>query len=187
MAEVQTQEKDPVLDGLVGLLKEFKTHKKRLALRSASLAELAAKDELIGKALAAAVVELSQELHDTALSFQEDLARICLLAFQEADDDDADEDEDGDEELDSVLLPADAATIRRSLGTLDSMLDGSLGYANLTPDERKTLLAHKRECKNAFELVDAITLIEGDDPADEIANDDEPGDGGDEAEPAPTN
>ena len=174
------EEKDPVLDGFQGLLNEFGEHKKRLSLRAAEIETLRAEGKLDPEALGKIVVELFNELHDTTLSFQEDAARLAYLGFGDDGGDVDDEGLDEDEELDSLLLTADAAMLRRVVSTSRDMLTGALAAPTLEAEERKGLERFKKDADRALELIDEI-----EDKGDAEEDDEEGGKGGD-AEASPS-
>lgn len=190
MPEATTEEgKDPVLEGLETILAEFKSHKERVAARRREVNDLYAAGTLDEKALGKIVLELYSEIHDTALSFQEDVARIVYSAFAEAalEEDDDEEPLDDDDELDSVLLPGDAALLVSVLSDHDEILKNMLTNADqigLPPEEKKRVAGMKKQAEEALALVEEITVLADADAAE--GEDDEEGD--DEAEePAPAN
>src|SRR5262245_57155247 len=108
MAETDTTQKkaDPGLLELQAMLSEFKQHKARLDARKGDVKKKLEAGELDSKELGALVVELFSEVHDTALSFQEDLVSLVLREWQAEGAGPGDE-EDDDDEIDSFLLAGD--------------------------------------------------------------------------------
>lgn len=181
--EQTTPETDPVLDGLQALLKEFQLHKERLGLRRNEIRSMLADGKLSEPSeLGKLVSELYEELADTALSFQEDVTRVVYTAFAESPGDDEEEDDEEeaiDDEVDSVLLPGDAATLHGIItdhyAMVTEILKGWQGV-DIPAAERERVQGMQRTAKKGLELIEEITLEEGDDEGD--------GDEGDEDEDA---
>jgi len=178
-----TADEDQALKALEQMTAEFVTHKQRLALRAQSVAEQIASGQIADvPALGAVVVELFQELHDTALSFQQELTELIRADWAEADaadadldeeEDDGDADAPGEEDDPSQLLPGDAAQLRRTTSEYRAMLTAMLA-PEFTNDEagRAELQRKRTDSEQSLELIDALELRDDDEApvADAPAN-----------------
>jgi len=193
MAQTEIQKPDPVLDGLQALLEEFKSHKERLELRRNQLRIELADGRLTEAELGKVTVEIFGEIADTALSFQEDVTRLVFTGFAEAGDDEEDDEVDEEiDDVDSLLLPGDAAVLLGIVTDHHAMVTEILrSWKDVTiPDaERARIEAMQKQAEIGRRLIEDITLDDGDAPAeadDEGDDDDDEGDDADEAD-APAN
>jgi hypothetical protein len=176
-------EEDKALAALRVMMKEFQTHKVRLAERAKSIAEALATGGISDvAALGQVVVEIFQELHDTTLSFQEETVQLILDEWSKEDDDDDDLDADDDDADDadpvddpaldpdaddpSQLAPGDAAQLRRTSTDYKAMLDSMLAApeAGYSPEQKKALEMKSLDVTESLALIDAIELR--DEPGD---------------------
>jgi len=183
--EIQTTESDPVLSSLTALLTEFKSHKERLSLRRNQLKQLLADGRLTEAELGKVAVEIYDELADTALSFQEDVTRIVYTAFADAELGDVED----DDEVDSQLLPGDAAillgVVTDHLAMTTEILANWQG-GSVHEAERARMETMKKQAEVARRLIDDITMPDEDDAPDDDGNEqEEDDDESDEADDAP--
>ena len=171
-------EEDQALKALEVMTTEFVSHKQRLALRAKVVAEAIASGQIADvAALGGVVVELFQELHDTSLSFQQELTELIKAEWAKADDEDDDFDDeeevadDADAPLDddpSQLLPGDAAQLRRTATEHRAMLNAMLAPEFQNDEAGRAELQKKlADADQSLELIDALELRDDDEaPAD---------------------
>lgn len=168
------QDEDKALKALEQMALEFVTHKRRLAERAKQVAEQITSGQ-IGDvaALGGVVVELFQELHDTSLSFQQELTELIRAEWATVDDDE-DEEDDGDdagildlpdeedpEEDPSQLLPGDAAQLRRTTTDYTAMLNAMIEQlGEQSAEETAKLRVKLADGAASLDLIDALELTE---------------------------
>lgn len=178
LAVVAPHEEDKALAKLQQMEEEFVAHKARLQGRTQEIHAGVTAGKYDLAALGGLIVELYLEFHDTGLSFQQDLAR--LIREEWAADDEEDEEEDDvdeedetlpegavpDEELDSQLLPGDAAQLRRSTTDMLALLDAMLADPALAgATQRGTLEGKRNDAQASLELINEIEITD-EEPAD---------------------
>ena len=165
---------DRALAALAAMMKEFQTHKLRLAARAKSVAEALTSGQIADvPALGNVVVELFQELHDTTLSFQEETVQLILDEWSKDDDEDDDEELDEDEEPidadepvkgdagdESQLAAGDAAQLRRTTTEYKAMLDAMLASDAPDPEQRQAMELKRTDASASLELIDDIEITD---------------------------
>ncbi len=190
MAQTEIQKPDPVLEGLQALLGEFKSHKERLELRRNQLKSDLADGRLNEAELGKVAVEIFGEIADTALSFQEDVTRLVFMAFAETDEEEEDDGEEDEaiDDMDSLLLPGDAAVLLGIVTDHHAMVTEILRSwkdVEIPAAERARIEAMQKQAEVGRRLIEDITLDDGEAPTE--ADGDDTDDDAEDADDAPVN